>query len=117
LLLPGFGPAAAKNYPAPTAWITINARLAAAKVKQTELTDDYAFLRRLSLDCRGTLPTRKEIEAFQGLDAKTRRTWAIDKFLADPGWADQNVSYWQDVLAENPGIVKPTLNNTGPFRT
>ena len=26
------------------------------------------------------------------------------------------MGYWQDVLAENPGILKPTLNNTGPFR-
>ena len=26
------------------------------------------------------------------------------------------MSYWQDVLAENPGILKPDLNNTGPFR-
>jgi hypothetical protein len=26
------------------------------------------------------------------------------------------VSYWQDVLAENPNLVKPTLNNSGPFR-
>jgi hypothetical protein len=26
------------------------------------------------------------------------------------------VPYWQDVLAENPGILKPDLNNTGPFR-
>jgi hypothetical protein len=26
------------------------------------------------------------------------------------------VGYWQDVLAENPGILKPELNNTGPFR-
>ncbi len=36
--------------------------------------------------------------------------------LADPRWADHWTSYWQDVLAENPGIVKPELNNTGPFR-
>lgn len=26
------------------------------------------------------------------------------------------MAYWQDVLAENPNIVNPTLNNTGPFR-
>ncbi|NND96850.1 MAG: DUF1553 domain-containing protein, partial [Pirellulaceae bacterium] len=26
------------------------------------------------------------------------------------------VGYWQDVLAENPNLLKPTLNNTGPFR-
>ncbi len=26
------------------------------------------------------------------------------------------MGYWQDVLAENPNIINPTLNNTGPFR-
>src|SRR5262249_51046615 len=36
--------------------------------------------------------------------------------LADSRWADGWMGYWQDVLAENPGILKPTLNNTGPFR-
>ncbi|MCE9533623.1 MAG: DUF1549 and DUF1553 domain-containing protein, partial [Planctomycetes bacterium] len=40
----------------------------------------------------------------------------IDRLLADPRWADHWVGYWQDVLAENPGLLKPTLNNTGPFR-
>ena len=47
---------------------------------------------------------------------ETRRARAIERLLAHPGWADHWVSYWQDVLAENPGILKPTLNNTGPFR-
>src|SRR5207237_709221 len=46
----------------------------------------------------------------------TRRPKAIDRLLADERWADHWVSYWQDVLAENPGLLKPTLNNTGPFR-
>src|SRR6185436_2833707 len=45
-----------------------------------------------------------------------RRARAIDHMLADPRWADNWVGYWQDVLAENPGILKPMLNNTGPFR-
>ena len=40
----------------------------------------------------------------------------MDAFLADPRWADHWVGYWQDVLAENPNLVNPTLNNTGPFR-
>jgi hypothetical protein len=26
------------------------------------------------------------------------------------------MGYWQDVLAENPNILNPTLNNSGPFR-
>lgn len=95
----------------------LNERLAKEGVKQTGLTEDLAFLRRLTLDCRGNIPTRLEIAAFLKVEAGQRRERAIKRLLADPGWADQNVSYWQDVLAENPGIVKPTLNNTGPFRT
>src|SRR5207245_2509668 len=52
-----------------------------------------------------------------GFSASTsRRTRAIDRLVASPAWADNWVSYWQDVLAENPGILKPDLNNTGPFR-
>jgi len=44
------------------------------------------------------------------------RAELIDRLLEDPAWADHWVGYWQDVLAENPNLVNPTLNNTGPFR-
>ena len=40
----------------------------------------------------------------------------ITRLLADDHWADNWVGYWQDVLAENPNLLKPNLNNTGPFR-
>ncbi|MCA9057682.1 MAG: DUF1553 domain-containing protein, partial [Planctomycetaceae bacterium] len=46
----------------------------------------------------------------------SRREQAVDRFLQDDRIADHWVSYWQDVLAENPGILKPELNNSGPFR-
>ncbi|MCB1063303.1 MAG: DUF1553 domain-containing protein [Verrucomicrobiae bacterium] len=82
----------------------------------TGLSDDYAFLRRLTLDTAGVPPTEAEIEAFFSADPKTRRTEAIDRLLADSRWADHWMGYWQDVLAENPNIINPTLNNTGPFR-
>ena len=80
------------------------------------LTDDYAFLRRVTLDVTGRVPTPAEIDAFVKDRRPDRRARAIDRLLDDPRWADHWVGYWQDVLAENPGILKPTLNNTGPFR-
>ena len=80
------------------------------------LCDDWSFLRRVTLDTVGVIPTREEIEAFQTDDSPDRRARAIDRLLDDPRWADHWVGYWQDVLAENPGILKPELNNTGPFR-
>ncbi|MEO6809296.1 MAG: DUF1553 domain-containing protein, partial [Isosphaeraceae bacterium] len=89
------------------------------KSKDAELSpaiDDAGFLRRLTLDTIGFVPVSGEVEAFLADSSPEKRTLAIDKRLADPRWADAWMGYWQDVLAENPGILKPTLNNTGPFR-
>jgi hypothetical protein len=94
----------------------INAALAEAGVLPAALADDEAFIRRLSLDVRGIIPTPEEITAFAADTSRDRREKLIDRFLADPRWADHWTAYWQDVLAENPNIVNPTLNNTGPFR-
>ncbi|MCA9007182.1 MAG: DUF1549 domain-containing protein, partial [Planctomycetaceae bacterium] len=94
----------------------INRRLAKEKVAQAPLLNDLAFLRRLSLDTTGTVPTTEQINEYLADDPKTRRAKAVQRFINDPAWADSWVGYWQDVLAENPNIVNPTLNNTGPFR-
>ncbi len=78
--------------------------------------DDYAFLRRITLDTIGLVPTQDEVVAFIADNSADKRAKKIDQLLADNRWADHWVGYWQDVLAENPGIVKPEQNNTGPFR-
>ncbi|MEX2138137.1 MAG: DUF1553 domain-containing protein [Pirellulales bacterium] len=83
----------------------------------TPLVDDFAFLRRVSLDTVGAIPTPSEIAAFMNDNSRDRRARAVDRLLEDPRWADHWTSYWQDVLAENPGILKPELNNTGAFRS
>lgn len=78
--------------------------------------DDLAFLRRLHLNTVGVLPTPEEARAFLARPAATRVATTVDRLLADPRHADHWVSYWQDVLAENPRLIKPVLNNSGPFR-
>jgi hypothetical protein len=94
----------------------INARLDQEGHVPGGEVDDLAFLRRVSLDTIGTVPTTEDVQQFLADDGQHRRQRAIDRLLEHPGWADHWVSYWQDVLAENPGILKPKLNNTGPFR-
>jgi hypothetical protein len=78
--------------------------------------DDFTFLRRVYLDTTGMLPSREEIETFMAEEDANKRARLIDHLLKDPRWADHWVGYWQDALAENPTIINPTLNNTGPFR-
>lgn len=94
----------------------IGKKLEDKKVEVSTLTDDEAFVRRVYLDTVGVIPTPEEIAEFHKDQSPQRRVKLIDKLLADPRWADHWTGYWQDVLAENPGLLKPTLNNTGPFR-
>lgn len=86
------------------------------RIEVTALSDDLAFLRRVTLDTVGVAPTLEEIAAFTADKSKDKRAKVIDRLLADRRWADKWMGYWQDVLAENPNILNPTLNNTGPFR-
>lgn len=94
----------------------VEQKLRAAKITPAPLSSDAAFLRRVSLDVVGTIPNERQIQQFYADPPASRREKLIDRLLDDPGWADHWVGYWQDVLAENPNVVNPTLNNTGPFR-
>lgn len=100
-------------------WISEGAtwpELNVTRMEVTPLSDDLAFLRRVTLDTIGVVPTLEEIDAFQKDTHPNKRARVIDRLLADARWADRWMGYWQDVLAENPNILNPTLNNTGPFR-
>jgi cytochrome c553 len=103
------------------AWIKAGAPWPATPVLPAEvavppIVNDSAFLRRAYLDCVGVPPTDDQAKAFLADAATDKRTRLIDRLLADPRFADHWVSYWQDVLAENPSMLKPSLNNSGPFR-
>jgi hypothetical protein len=78
--------------------------------------DDVAFLRRLSLAVRGRIPDLNEVMSFRDDNGPDKRAQMIDQMLESTEWGDGWVSYWQDVLAENPSVVFPTLNNSGAFR-
>ncbi len=99
-------------------WIAQDASYASAgkKIEPAPLTDDLEFLRRVTLDTVGVVPSAEEVAAFLAEDSPQRRARAIDRLLNDPRHADHWTAYWQDVLAENPNILKPSLNNSGPFR-
>lgn len=100
-------------------WINEGANWPELRVERFELTplcDDLTFLRRVTLDTVGVVPTLAEWEAFAADTGADKRRHAIDRLLADPRCADHAMGYWLDVLAENPNILNPTLNNTGPFR-
>ena len=94
----------------------ILSRLQQEGVSPAPLCDDWTFMRRVALHLIGTPPSPETVAEFMADKSANRRARFIDRMLEHPGWADHWVGYWQDVLAENPNIINPTLNNTGPFR-
>ena len=100
-------------------WIVEGAvmtKSASTTVQLKPLADDYTFLRRIFVDTVGVPPTLQETRQFLQDTSAGRRARLVDRLLQDSRWADNWVGYWQDVLAENPNLLKPKLNNTGPFR-
>ena len=78
--------------------------------------DELSFLRRIYLDTVGVPPGTDEIERYRSDRRRNKKSRLVNQLLIDPRHADHWVSYWQDVLAENPSLMKPTLNHSGPFR-
>src|SRR5690606_20511164 len=68
----------------------------------SDLADDMTFLRRVYLDTVGVTPGEAEIETFLADTSVNRRARLIDRLLADDRWADHQMGYWLDLLAENP---------------
>jgi mono/diheme cytochrome c family protein len=103
------------------AWITMGAPWSLQlpepeQLEPADLINDEAFLRRVTLDTIGIPPTPEEIRSFLSDTSRGKRAKVVERLLDDPRWADHWVSYWQEVLAENPNMLKPSLNNSGPFR-
>lgn len=86
------------------------------EIADAELVDDESFIRRVYLDSIGVPPTETQFRVFAADTAKDKRQRLIEDLMEQDAVADHWVSFWQDLLAENPNLLKPSLNNTGPFR-
>lgn len=62
---------------------------------------DGEFLRRLSLDLRGTLPSEAEARAFLAGDSPNKRLEKIEEYLASPEYAAQWARIWADAMFPN----------------
>lgn len=67
-------------------------------VPPSPLADDSAFLRRITLDVAGRLPTAAETTEFLSSAAPDRRTAVIERLLASPDHADFFAGKWTALL-------------------
>lgn len=86
-------------------------RLAGDGVEPAPLTSDDAFLRRLTLDVAGRLPTEAERSAFLAEKSPDKRARAIDLLLASEDYARHWARYWTDVVRYKATFEQPFLVN------
>jgi len=78
----------------------------------SELCDDAEFLRRVSLDLAGTLPSAREVEEFLANGSPNKRAEKIDELLETPAYA----AWWTTRLCDFTGNNDQQLNNASPVR-
>ena len=76
----------------------IFAKLAEANVPSAGLSTDEEFVRRITLDLTGRLPSPTEIRAFVGDDAQDKRHTLINKLVGSPAFNDKWTMWWGDLL-------------------
>jgi hypothetical protein len=67
-------------------------------VPPSPVCDDATFLRRVTLDIAGRLPTSAETETFLADKAADKRDRVIDSLLASPDYADYFANKWTSLL-------------------
>lgn len=102
----------------------VGRELRASNLEPAPLTTDEQFLRRVTLDLTGKLPTAAEVAAFTADKDPAKRARLIDQLLDSDAYAQHWAHYWRDVitarLADRRGLALATAFEkwlTGQFKS
>lgn len=99
-LIPERAPASLRDAAVVADKILANENLAVkgAKPRMAPLVDDTAFLRRVSVDLIGRIPTIDEITEYEKESPGTRREKLVEKLLAHPRFSERWTVFFADML-------------------
>lgn len=88
------------NFPAPANFIDegILAKLKTLGLPPSELSEDATFVRRVTIDIAGRLPTLAESDLFRADLDPAKRAKLIETLLASPAYADYFAGKWSAIL-------------------
>ena len=75
--------------------------LESAGVQPAGATTDWEFIRRVTLDLTGRIPTPSDVLAFVADATPTKRSVLIDKLIGSPTFVDKWTMYFGDLLKNN----------------
>lgn len=88
------------------------AKLQKLNITPSESCDDATYMRRVTTDICGRLPSAEEVDAFLADSSLDKRSKLVDRLLEEPDFADHWANKWMDLLRPNPYRVgiKTVLN-------
>ncbi len=90
---------------------SVFANLKALGVPPSPVCDDATFLRRVTLDIGGRLPTEQEATAFLASTDPEKRDRAIDELLRSPDYADYFANKWTALLKNRRDDTSDIVSN------
>lgn len=89
----------------------VDAKLRKLNIVPSEICDDATFLRRVSLDLIGTLPTAAEARTFLADKRANKRTLLVEALMKRPEFADYWAMKWADLLR----VDRQALGHKGAY--
>ncbi len=90
----------------------IFAKLTEMGVPPSAVCNDSTFVRRVTLDLAGRLPTAVEVKQFLDDTAPDKRTRWIDTLIASTDYADRFANYWSALLRNRRGDLDKTRDDS-----
>ena len=91
----------------------IRADLEAHNITPADKTTDYEFIRRVTLDLTGRIPTINRVQMFVQSGDQNKRAALIDELLAKPEWTDKWTMYFGDLYKNTASAVQVRIQPEG----
>ncbi|HWE51674.1 MAG TPA: DUF1549 domain-containing protein [Bryobacteraceae bacterium] len=76
-------------------------------------TNDYEFIRRVTLDLTGRIPTAAQVTAFVSSTDSNKRATLVDQLLAKPEWVDKWTMFYGDLFKNTASTVQVQIRPEG----
>lgn len=81
----------------------VNAKLKASNVVPVAATDDAHFIRRVTLDLVGRIPTPAEVRRYESSADADKKRQLVDRLISSPAFVRQQASEWDWMLMDGKG--------------
>ena len=91
----------------------VMAQLQTLGITPAESTNDYEFIRRVTIDLTGQIPTPAQVLQFVNDPTPTKRANLIDALLGSSQWVDKWTMFYGDLFKNTSSNSQITINNEG----